>query len=55
MAALADGPMEAAFPLGAVLILAGLPVGAVSLLMRFRRARGPQPSSSNTGGRLARR
>jgi hypothetical protein len=38
--ALADGPLEAAFPLGAVLILAGLPVGAVSLLSRFRRARG---------------
>ena len=38
--ALADGPLEAAFPLGAVLILAGLPVGAVSLLLRFRRARG---------------
>jgi hypothetical protein len=38
--ALADGPLAAAFPLGAVLILAGLPVGAVSLLSRFRRARG---------------
>jgi hypothetical protein len=38
--ALADGPLEAAFPAGALLILAGLPVGAVSLLLRFRRARG---------------
>jgi hypothetical protein len=40
VAALADGPLAAAFPLGALLILAGLPVGAGSLLSRFRRARG---------------
>ena len=38
--ALAYGPLEAAFPAGALLILAGLPVGSVSLLWRFRRARG---------------
>jgi hypothetical protein len=40
VAALADGPLTAAFPAGALLILAGLPVGTVSLLLRFRRARG---------------
>jgi hypothetical protein len=40
VAALASGPLAAAFPVGALLILAGLPVGAVSLLLRFRRARG---------------
>jgi hypothetical protein len=40
VAALADGPLTAAFPVGALLILAGLPVGAVSLLLRFRNARG---------------
>ena len=38
--ALADGPLAAALPFGALLILAGLPAGAVSLLLRFRRARG---------------
>jgi hypothetical protein len=40
VAAVADGPLEAAFPVGALLILVGLVVGAVSLLLRFRRARG---------------
>jgi hypothetical protein len=40
VAAVADGPLAAAFPLGALPILAGLPVGSVSLLLRFRRARG---------------
>jgi hypothetical protein len=40
VAALADGPLTVAFPVGALLILAGLPVGAVSLLLRFRHARG---------------
>lgn len=38
--ALEDGPLAAAFPAGAVLILVGLVVGAWSLLLRFRRARG---------------
>jgi hypothetical protein len=33
------GPLHA-LPLAALLVLAGLPVGAVSLLLRFRRARG---------------
>jgi MFS family permease len=33
------GPLNA-LPLAALLVLAGLPVGAVSLLLRFRRARG---------------
>ena len=42
VAALASGPLAAAFPVGALLILAGLPVGAVSLLLRFRRARGQE-------------
>jgi len=42
VAALAGGPLTAAFPVGALLILAGLPVGAVSLLLRFRRARGQE-------------
>jgi len=42
VAALAGGPLAAAFPVGALLILAGLPVGAVSLLLRFRRARGQE-------------
>ena len=42
VAALASGPLEASFPVGALLILAGLPVGAVSLLLRFRRARGQE-------------
>jgi hypothetical protein len=42
VAALASGPLTAAFPVGALLILAGLPVGAVSLLLRFRRARGQE-------------
>jgi hypothetical protein len=40
VAALADGPLTAAFPVGALLILAGLMAGAVSLLSRFRRAHG---------------
>jgi hypothetical protein len=40
VAALADGPLVAAFPAGALLVLAGLLVGAGSLLLRFRRARG---------------
>jgi hypothetical protein len=40
VAALEDGPLTAAFPVGAVLILAGLMAGAGSLLSRFRRARG---------------
>jgi hypothetical protein len=39
VAALADGPLTAAFPVGALLILAGLMTGAGSLLSRFRRAR----------------
>ena len=38
--ALADGPLGAALPFGALLILAGLPAGALSLLLRFRRASG---------------
>ena len=42
VAALASGPLAASFPVGALLILAGLPVGAVSLLLRFRRARGQE-------------
>jgi hypothetical protein len=40
VAALEDGPLTAAFPVGALLILAGLMAGAGSLLSRFRRARG---------------
>jgi hypothetical protein len=40
VAALAEGPMTAAFPVGALLILVGLMVGAGSLLSRFRRAHG---------------
>jgi hypothetical protein len=40
VAAVADGPLTAAFPVGALLILVGLMAGAVSLLLRFRRARG---------------
>jgi hypothetical protein len=40
VAALDDGPLAAAFPVGALLILAGLMAGAGSLLSRFRRARG---------------
>jgi hypothetical protein len=40
VAALDDGPLAAAFPVGALLILAGLLAGAGSLLWRFRRARG---------------
>jgi hypothetical protein len=40
VAALADGPLTAAFPVGALLILAGLMAGAGSLLSRFRRAHG---------------
>jgi hypothetical protein len=38
--ALEHGLGAAIFPIGALLILAGLVVGAVSLLLRFRRARG---------------
>jgi hypothetical protein len=38
--ALEDGPLAAAFPVGALLILAGLVVGAGSLVLRFRGARG---------------
>jgi hypothetical protein len=38
--ALGDGPLTTVFPVGALLLLTGLPVGAVSLLLRFRRARG---------------
>jgi hypothetical protein len=38
--ALEHGPLAAAFPVGALLVLAGLVVGAGSLLLRFRRARG---------------
>jgi hypothetical protein len=40
VAAVADGPLAAAFPVGALLILVGLMAGAGSLLSRFRRARG---------------
>ncbi|MET0476829.1 MAG: hypothetical protein ABW222_02615, partial [Actinomycetota bacterium] len=40
VAALADGPLTAAFPVGALLILVGLMAGAGSLLSRFRRAHG---------------
>jgi hypothetical protein len=40
VAALASGPLTALFPVGALLLLVGLPIGAVSLLLRFRRARG---------------
>jgi hypothetical protein len=40
VAALADGPLTAAFPVGALLVLAGLLAGAGSLLSRFRRAHG---------------
>jgi len=38
--ALEHGVGAALFPVGALLVLAGLVVGAVSLLLRFRRARG---------------
>jgi MFS family permease len=38
--ALEHGLGAAIFPVGALLVLAGLVVGAVSLLLRFRRARG---------------
>jgi hypothetical protein len=38
--ALEHGLGAAVFPIGALLVLAGLVVGAVSLLLRFRRARG---------------
>jgi len=38
--ALEHGPGGAIFPVGALLVLTGLVVGAVSLLLRFRRARG---------------
>jgi hypothetical protein len=40
VAALAQGPLAAAFPVGALLTLVGLIAGAGSLLLRFRRARG---------------
>jgi len=40
VAALWDGPLELLFPVGALVILITLVVGAVSLLLRFRRARG---------------
>jgi hypothetical protein len=40
IAALEHGPGAAVFPAGALLVLAGLVVGAVSLLLRFRRASG---------------
>jgi hypothetical protein len=40
VAALEDGPLTAAFPVGALLILVGLMAGAGSLLSRFRRAHG---------------
>jgi hypothetical protein len=42
VAALASGPLAASVPVGALLLLVGLPVGAVSLLLRFRRARGQE-------------
>jgi hypothetical protein len=42
VAALASGPLAAAVPVGALLLLVGLPVGAVSLLLRFGRARGQE-------------
>jgi len=38
--ALEHGLGAALFPIGALLVLAGLVVRAVSLLLRFRRARG---------------
>jgi hypothetical protein len=38
--ALESGPLAAVFPVGALLVLAGVVVGAASLLLRFRRARG---------------
>jgi two-component system, NarL family, sensor kinase len=40
--ALEGGTLTAAFPMGALLILAGLVVGAGSLGLRFRRARGTE-------------
>jgi hypothetical protein len=40
IAALDGGPLALLFPLGALVILIALVVGAVSLLLRFRRARG---------------
>jgi hypothetical protein len=40
--ALEHGLGAAIFPVGALLVLAGLVVGAMSLLLRFRRARGPE-------------
>jgi hypothetical protein len=42
VAALGDGPLALLFPLGVLVILAALVVGAVSLLLRFRRARGAE-------------
>jgi signal transduction histidine kinase len=40
IAALESGPLALLFPVGALLILIALVVGAVSLLLRFRRVRG---------------
>jgi hypothetical protein len=40
VAALESGPLALVFPVGALIILVALVVGAVSLLLRFRRARG---------------
>jgi hypothetical protein len=40
IAALEGGPLELLFPVGALVILIALVVGAVSLLLRFRRAQG---------------
>jgi hypothetical protein len=40
VAALEGGPLELLFPVGALVVLVALVVGAVSLLLRFRRAHG---------------
>jgi hypothetical protein len=42
VAALDGGPLALVFPVGALVILIALVVGAVSLLLRFRRARGTE-------------
>jgi signal transduction histidine kinase len=42
VASLEDGPPAAAFPLAALLVLAGLLAGAGSLVQRFRHARGAE-------------
>jgi hypothetical protein len=42
VAALDRGPLALVFPVGALVILIALVVGAVSLLLRFRRARGTE-------------